>query len=794
MKKILFLILLTTNAIISQTIKIIPGVYKSEKKGQNVTLRVNEDNSFGFEFMSGKLETVKDTVYFKDDRLKIDKFTLEPIENHSNSDVNIFVFNDKNLDYALKYLFIGTQKNNRGAIIYKRLTDYSKNSDKTDAYPENITLSLPKTNFVYIVDSYYDVTTVSKFAINQNQNNYKVNYDPYNSNQLLLKGYIDPLTKELAISEGRDQIFFSFVNENDLPKKDIIIKPLSELKESNWTKKNGFSTELDVYADKSDSLSQGNYKFKYKIEKNFSAAVKETAKTPKKNLIVVYNPSSKNNQKDFDAFIKENQTKLSDYMYSEYNLEYDKFNFYLAKSSDKKLLSQYNIQNEPLLLFFNSNGEMFYHTKGTITDKKELFSTYNYIASDIEAPSKIASIDAVLLSKKSDNKAVIKALKKSLLLNPNESDNNFAITSVNQPPVYETLPPPKINSDDAIVVTKEAEKDTNQVLTEIKEEIADSTVVALASDDYYNLIKDKENLYKIKSNQETINKRWGEILDFYLSKKQYDKDVISIISDELMNVGFNNKLYGDVTKTPTANDFLALDYLFAVYPNIKKNLENVDEYASRPDNYDYSEDHYQESIPTVLSNFFTDSTSKEGNPEKIEITKLIQYYKKYNEIVGSDIYSVLQYLNIIRIKTGEKEFNQDYVNEFDKLFSKTHTTSSIIEDLDVHYSLNKTYALYDSWDSFKNAFANQCNDVSWHIVETSKDKNLIQKAIHWSETSLKINKENHYYLDTLAQLYYLDNQKTKAIETEKKAIKIANEDSDKEVYEKVLEKIKNGTY
>lgn len=70
--------------------------------------------------------------------------------------------------------------------------------------------------------------------------------------------------------------------------------------------------------------------------------------------------------------------------------------------------------------------------------------------------------------------------------------------------------------------------------------------------------------------------------------------------------------------------------------------------------------------------------------------------------------------------------------------------------------------------SFKSSFSNLANDFAWHVVEKSADKPIIQKAIVCSETSLKISKNVHYYLDTLAQLYYKNGEKSKAISTEEK--------------------------
>ena len=60
-----------------------------------------------------------------------------------------------------------------------------------------------------------------------------------------------------------------------------------------------------------------------------------------------------------------------------------------------------------------------------------------------------------------------------------------------------------------------------------------------------------------------------------------------------------------------------------------------------------------------------------------------------------------------------------------------------------------------------------------------------------------VTKNNPYYLDTLAQLYYKDGQKQKAIETQKLAVKYLNAQVEAETAAEIKEtltKMQNGTY
>jgi hypothetical protein len=83
------------------------------------------------------------------------------------------------------------------------------------------------------------------------------------------------------------------------------------------------------------------------------------------------------------------------------------------------------------------------------------------------------------------------------------------------------------------------------------------------------------------------------------------------------------------------------------------------------------------------------------------------------------------------------------------------------------------------------------------IVLKSQNSNFIKDAIKWSEYSLVISKNNPYYLDTLAQLYYKDGQKDKAVATQTLAVKYLNDTVEEQTandIKEVLSKMQNGTY
>ncbi|MFZ0598051.1 MAG: hypothetical protein WAM46_13795, partial [Flavobacterium sp.] len=93
--------------------------------------------------------------------------------------------------------------------------------------------------------------------------------------------------------------------------------------------------------------------------------------------------------------------------------------------------------------------------------------------------------------------------------------------------------------------------------------------------------------------------------------------------------------------------------------------------------------------------------------------------------------------------------------------------------------------------------SNLANSAAWTVVSKPGNSSFIKSAITWSEYSLVVAKNNPYYLDTLAQLYYKDGQKQKAIETQTLAVKYLTAEVEEETaieIKETLSKMQNGTY
>jgi hypothetical protein len=756
-----------------------PGIYTSNAKGQNIKLILNKDKTYDMSFFFGNYEVKNDTIYFNNSSAS-QKFVLKPVLDAPFSSTLKLKLSYELAYYYTSQIYIGTQTDANRPIVYKSVKDYldTSNTDLTSQI-----MAVEKTKYMYLVDVKYDKTTVFKFQVPDNVHEAELEYNAYTTSETKLSGYMDASTNQFVISDGKTPILFDFEKEavaNSKIKSDLLAIEVKD--EKNWLKNNGFQDDqatsdgVDVY--------KPPYSFVHKKFSSLSDATSETKKTPKKFLVIVFDTKNKNAQTEFEDFIKTNQASVSDYMYSEYVESYDKFNFYLATDKDKKWLTKNNITSDQELVFLNASGEMIYHTKGSLTEKEAYFSSYNSVFDELKKADNNFKIDEIVTNKKAAPKEVKSFFRKML-----NSETNYA--AIMPPPA-----PPVVEVQEQIKEVAPAEKDSEKVeVAQVIEYAADSSATAYTGyDDYYDIIKDKENLYKLKATKENMLEKWKQVFNYY-KNKPYDKGFVQILKGELSGSGFTSKLFPKLNYDATDLDLEILDYVFANFKTISEPPVEPAAEASKQDNAivepaAYEAYYYEQDIDTVLANFFLYNNSGQNT----QYTKTMKYYKKYLELSGFNSSGVSNYLNALRLNieadSNEKEYLETFENYFNSIIK---TNTNIYENLDEAYS-KKSANDYADWSTYKNSFANLANDVSWYLVEKSSDTKYLSKAIKWSETSLIIEKNNHYYLDTLAQIYYKNGMKQKAIETEQKAIDAEQEGSSASEYKEVLLKMKNGTY
>ena len=78
----------------------------------------------------------------------------------------------------------------------------------------------------------------------------------------------------------------------------------------------------------------------------------------------------------------------------------------------------------------------------------------------------------------------------------------------------------------------------------------------------------------------------------------------------------------------------------------------------------------------------------------------------------------------------------------------------------------------------KEEYSKELNGIAWDFFEKVNDKTALKNALRWSERSLEISPNDHYFLDTYANLLYKLGKKNKAIAIQKKVNKLLKEKTD----------------
>ena len=743
------------------------GIYKASSKDGGSLLKLNNDKTYEITFFYGIYEQVGDTIYLNNNEPLISNFSIKKSKEQSADKSVKLNFLDDEINYYVKNLYIGIQKGKNAPVDYKCLADYSNMDLNTFLYPKQFSIELEKGDHLNLVDARTDPAVITQFYLDPKINEYDIDYNAYVISNLKLKGFYDINKEQLVISDGKLPVLFSFDKLEDIKKDDNQVTALKIIEENGWLEKAGFSNIKDpIYLDKmpeTDSLDQvyssTRFKFKYTIQDNFKDALKFAEKNPEKILVVAFDLKNKNYKTDFDLFIKDNQSSLSNYMYDAYRAEYDKYNFYMATEKDKSILDKLKIKLDKVLLFFNSQGELLYHSSTTLNEKQyDYFNGYNTLFPELEKVNTYIKLDQVITLKNATAAQIIEALKNSLKLEQNFDSDMMVV------------PAPLIPED------------------MVEKNITDTAVAEAIKYDY-SIIKDKQNLYTLKTTEASLQIKWAKIIESFLEKNTYDKDFVTIAKAEIANVGFSNKLYNNRDQLLKETDFKVLDYFFKNFKNIKSQ-----DSISTLLNGNYESIIYESPINNVLNDFFYNNTNSYGNPEKKQLSRIMDNYERYVKISNNNFYVLQNYLIALKQTLPELVFNEKYVKQYDAYFNEViKKDGNLIESLDYVFS-NSSNNNYSGWNELKNYFANLANEVSWHVVQTSNDKNYISKAILWSETSLKLTKNTHYYLDTLAQLYYKNGEQEKAISLEAKALILGKGSEYESEYKSTLEKMKNGTY
>ncbi|RZJ50841.1 MAG: hypothetical protein EOO44_15620 [Flavobacterium sp.] len=730
------------SASFSQTKVIEKGTYLSTNKGQKIKLNLLDDDKYELVFYTGDYKVKGDSLVFSQNKKADDSFNLTFKSDKKAKNIKV-----KFSDPSYYPFYIGTQ-NGSGEVQYQRISDIKSKVDP-DYKNIDIDFEIEKADYLYLVyEGYETESKIYKYALPKDVSEITIKYEFDVMGDLKISGFYDKKTNELKISgpEGKDPIVF--LNEKNTPA--VVEKPTIAVIEkqsiAKWTYpgKDTYSEDYGVAVDSASTVveayTEPRVNFKLKIENNLKDAITAT-KNAKTKFLVVYSDSKNASAKaDFDAFVKEQEVQVGYNMYDVYQPQYDVFNYYLATADDKKWLKANKLNDNPSVIILNGDGDVLTSLKTTLNDQKAKFNYYDDFCKKIQRNNAFQVFNKVIKNKKATDADLVKAFHTAAIVElPYDYEADYAEVV----PVGENPNP--------------ADFKLNKVVLDKKE----------------------------------VLQTWKKVIEGHQKDTKPNMLLVETTLKEIKNEGFYKQFFKE-DRILNDTDFLSIDYLIKHYDAIEKEAAKADTIGNPP-----------MKIANLISSALQNNSyiSQEGVEGSANQNKIIAIYKKLiaNGKGGFECYR--NYFAYLGQGSQDSIDDIEYLKEFSTYFNTylSPEKGNAIEKLDEMFATleaNSQYN-YDGWNSFKTYHSDLCNNAAWNVVLKPANSGFLKSAIIWSEYSLMITKNNPYYLDTLAQLYYKDGQKEKAIETQKKALQYSSTVYEEETLndmKTVLEKMQNGTY
>lgn len=287
---------------------------------------------------------------------------------------------------------------------------------------------------------------------------------------------------------------------------------------------------------------------------------------------------------------------------------------------------------------------------------------------------------------------------------------------------------------------------------------------------YYNKLR--------KSTPKDVKNQWERLINSH-ENTAFNFDYYALLAYYFSLKDSYSDLLENERNTLNKTDFKAINYLFKFI----KEAKNTDTFIQQKRYFNNN------FLMQVKSDIFSSKKSQKEYPLQYDaiFLKLLQ--------IEASVTNYHQYFEFLKRVNPSK-----YLQVFGKFSEKYFSPNvSVFESLNSYYETIEEHRLRTTWNNFKNSISNFFNEASWLIVtDYFSDKETVQLGIKWSETSLKIEPKNPYYLDTLAHLYYINGDKEKGIKTLEEVIKISKATG--KAYEHSIEfkraliSMKNGTY
>jgi hypothetical protein len=718
----------------NQTIE--KGSYLSKDNDQGLNLKLNllDNNKYELVFLEGNYEVKNDSLLLKG---KNRDGVIFNVDYTYNTPVSVGKLKVKFIESLYYGFYIGTQ-NGTDPVKYQRISDIELIDGETE--DSSLNFEIDHAPFLYLVYEGYGSGTPSKilkFAVPDKATGVTIKHQPYSDN-LDLKGFFDKKTNDLTVFEisGKSPLVFQNIKKiNQEPVKTKVL-PLEIKSITAWTypgKEGDFVDGSEVEIDSADAVVGGGSKIDFKLKAESSLAdAIKATKATDNKFLIVYNDIDNKSAQAYFDAFIKSQEETIGY------------NFYDGYDP------QYDVYNYYLT---NKN------------DKSWL------------KKNKISDSPSIIILDKDGN--VLATAKSNLI------DKQYQFMYYDG--LYNKLKKASALTDFNRVITNKKASDADL----IKGFNAVSPFADIFDDSYSEESGESDFKFaKSTFDKKQVESAWEKIIIAHQKDTKPNLMLVESILAEIKSIGFNKVIF-KTDKVLNDTDFKSIDYLLKHYDAIEAQRE---EYNAKGDT-NVAIGNISSEISNALQNntiVYVDGEVIEKSDEK----RVMETYQKLISGGKGNFESYRSYLYYLTEKAKNGDPDNLYLKEFDAYFNKMLVTKeNVIQRLDEMYSADVSSS-YFGWKEFKEYHTNLCNDVAWFTVLNSNDATFIKKAIKWSEYSLVVKKNDPYYLDTLAQLYYKDGQKEKAIKTQQQAVELSKdvEEETKTEMQETLVKMQNGSY
>ncbi|MND49899.1 hypothetical protein D3C80_408520 [compost metagenome] len=584
-----------------------------------------------------------------------------------------------------------------------------------------------------------------------------------------LYAYKGKEANEIVITDGRSPLSFFFIRSiekaDDKKAEPTFVKPvksgittltkqslfLDSTFEYNYSDAAVADTVAAAYDYSADSIS---------VFTDYSKALTE-AKNTGKYLVMYYEPKDCSGcTSTINEVLREAKSAYS-YIAGSVNKSYV---FYQVPEADKNRFKKYTIKKFPAMVILTPQEELLYYGYGP-DNKTQLDKVFTYYT-DFVNNLKMQQVNVVLPAR----------VEKS---------------GYSEPELVNYL------KESALVKS---------------EQYADATTPAY---DGYHAESAKKDLNNFSSPLETAydTLRVVHYLDTLIAKYKLnsppDTATVNLIAEVMINT--------DETYCPlmTSQYIASVDGQMKVSPAMQYLLKNYAELK----NYQYktSADSYYDDEGRSLYEIISErikralyaAETEEGQRKMLAFQQ--EFIRQTPEVEHFETPVLINNLNFYAGKLSlQPMFEEVAINYCEAIAKNPEAVRGIVDGVytklasfqkkafdvslsDNHYAILGEYCNSEKGDKacFDQVMAATLNTAAWSFFENKVNDELLKKALNWSKSSLVLEKNNPYYLDTYAHLLYRLGNKVEALKQQQLAVaKAADKKSGYYIQEDMLSNMK----